>query len=274
MRKNALILGIIFSIFASASLFSQRSSPLAPINTDPNLQFIGMYVGFGQNFQAGKIYPSCLQCEFEKGNKFGFTAGLLYEYRLIKSLYIGTGLEYNYLGIDAFFTEIEPQSIKIPINAADSILEKVNIKFQHEANVNIHNLALVPYLKYQPFDFMFIRLGIGVGYNISSGFTHKKTLAQNTVKLSNGETAAIKIPNESKNSVLEDGELLQASPLQVYINPALGFDLPLSDHLIFSPIFSYSNALMNIATRGIDPKVHYWRIMLELRYNITPDSDY
>ncbi len=271
--KKVIILLIFLNVISPFKNLYAQSNPIFSVEHIPNLHFLGMYIGFGQNLQSGKIFPECIDCTFEKGNKFGFTAGVLYEYRLFNSVYLGSAIEYNSLGIDAFFTEIEPVPIQIPINENDYYIENANVKFQHEANLSIHNLSLVPYIKYQPFNFMFIRLGAGIGYNLSNHFVHKKSLAQSTYTLSSGEIVSLRVPNATKNTIIEDTELAQNNPFQIYLNSALGFNINFSEKLTFSPIFSYSNAFMNISERGENPKVNYWRILLELRYDITGDED-
>lgn len=276
MKKAIAILILYFFIILipNNKLYSQSSSPLYVVEHIPNIHFLGFYIGLGQNFQAGKIYPECIDCSFEKGNKFGFTTGALYEYRLSSLFFLGSAIEYNYLGINAFFSEIEAVPIEIPINNDSYYTEIANIRFQHEANVNIHQLSLIPYLKFKPFDFVFLRLGIGLGYNISNTFTHQKTLDQNSYTLSNGEIISLRVPNSDKNTIIEDGKIAQENPFQIYLNTAIGFNLNLSDKLTFSPIFSYSNAFTNISDKGDNPKIHNWRILLELRYDISKDPNF
>lgn len=275
MKTIKLItIGLAFFIASSLVAMAQFASPLAPGNIFPTKHYFGLFIGLGQNIQRGTITPNCPSCEFEKGNKFGFTAGLLYDYKFMENLYVGATLEYNYLGIDAYFREIETHTIEFESPIGTTVREKANVRFQHEANVDIHNLALMPYIKYEPLEFMFLRLGFNVGYNLTTDILHRKTLDQKVIKLSNGEVASAKIPHLSRNSIVEDGELAGASPFQMYLSPAVGFNLKLGEELTFSPVLSYSKALTNISTIGDSPQVDTWRLIFELRIDITPDREF
>lgn len=269
MKKLSFIMFIVIAELMSMNAYGQLNNPIYGYDSDANPHFIGVYFGFGQNYQTGKILPLCPECEFENGNKFGFTAGLFYEYGLTEHFFIGSALEYNYLGINAYFREIEKVRLEIPVDG-NTLLEEVNLTFQHEANLDIHNLSVIPYVKYQPFEFLFFKLGVGLGMNISNNFVHQKNIAQKTVKLSNGETALVNL--NKNNIILESGDLRDATPFQIYLSPEIGFNIPFSKDVIFSPAFSYSKALMNISTTGADPQIHYWRVLLELKYKL--DKEY
>lgn len=274
--KNIKLITIVLACFLLSAVMTvaQEASPLGPDNRFPTKHNFGLFIGLGQNIQRGVIHPKCPSCEFEQGNKFGFTAGLLYDYKFREDMYLGATLEYNYLGIDAYFREIESHLVEFDSPAGTKISERANVRYQHEANVDIHNLAIMPYFKYEPVSFMFLRLGFGVGYNLTTDILHRKTLDQKLIKLSNGEVATGKIPQLSRNSIVEDGELAGASAFQMYISPAVGFNLKLGEKLSFSPILSYSKALMNISSNGNNPMVDYWRLFFELRIDITPDREF
>jgi len=60
--------------------------------------------------------------------------------------------------------------------------------------------------------------------------------------------------------------------LQFSLEPAIGFTFPLGEKLNFSPVFQYSIPLTKFSDSGTDIKISAWRIMLELRYDITPEE--
>ena len=260
MRTLTCILcGIICSGY---TLFAQ-SSPIQP-EQEPQRHYLGMILGLGQNIQLGDAYVDCPSAIFTGGTKFGYSLGLLYEYTLSEKFTVGVSATYNSHGIDATFTETEPCSIDYVVNGVPQTTV-ANISFKNDLAVDLGNIAIAPYIKWNPWKFMFLRVGVAVGTNVSTSLIHTKTVAQRTVRLPNGEIWTVKVDGEP---TLQDSEVLEAVSPQIYIQPALGFNIPFSEKLIFSPIFEYGIPLENVSDWGDNFKVSTWRINFELRLQI------
>lgn len=257
---------VIFTAFicllASTSIMMAQSlsSPISAVKVSkPN--YFGIFTGLGQNIQSGDLYVDCPSAVFSGGAKFGFNVGVLFEHFFSEKFAVGVAGEYNSLGIDASFGEIEPVAVSYQQNG-ETITENANIQFENEVNTSIHNISIMPYAKYNPFKFMFLRGGFSIGSNISTNLKHTKTVSQSTVRLSNGEIAALKV---SGSGELQNSEITELNSPSMYFVPALGFDIPLSRRFIFSPVFEYGIPLSNLTDWGKDCKVGYWRIIFELR---------
>lgn len=260
---------LVFVFFAASKLFSQPSpSPIFPVLANQTRQDIGMFVGLGQNYQSGEMYVNCLDCVFKGGTGFGFTFGALYEYQFYGNFEIGAALVYRYLGFSAGFEEITTRNNLY--SDYGLINETVNIKFKHTAEVDIHNISISPYIKWTPFEFMFLRTGLAIGTNFSTNIKHTEELSQKTARLSNGEIVAIK--NTSTNQYVQDSEIPDLNSPQLYIQPSIGFNIPFSREIVFSPIIEFGLPLSEFSNYGDGLKSNYWRLLLELRIKISKDK--
>ena len=246
--------------FASVAYAQNLSSPISAFKvSNPNC--FGAYIGFGQNLQSGDLFVDCPTAVFSGGTKFGFTVGALFEHFASEKFSFGAAIEYNSLGINASFGEIEPVELSYLQNG-ETINETANIQFENEVNTSIHEFAVIPYVKYSPVKFLFLRAGLSVGALLSTNLTHTKTVEQSTVRLSNGEIAAIKVTG---NGELQNSEITELNTLQMHFVPAVGFNLPLSERVEFSPVFEYGIPFTGISSWGDNFKISYWRLLLELR---------
>ena len=267
MNLNRTIIAL--SLIISATEIFAQSSPIKPYS-DPNaLKEIGVFVGLGQNFQSGEMYVKCEDCDFSGGAKFGYTFGLLYEHELFRRFSLGISATYNYLGLTSGFQEIEPTQVEY-ISNGNTLTENANIRFSHSIEIDLHNFAVAPYLKWTPFDFMFIRTGFAIGTNFSTNLLHTKTLGQKTVRLSNGELEAI--TNKKLDETIQNSEIPSLVTPQLYLQPALGFNIAFSNSVHFSPIFEYSIPFTNYSDYGTDLRSNYWRLLFELRIKVSQDE--
>ncbi len=268
---TVMLMNLLFKILLSCAIccifsfdvIAQRySTPISP-ERDSYQKEIGVFVGLGQNAQLGDMYVDCEDCTFRSGTKFGYTFGLLYEQDLFSNFKIGASAAYDYKGYQSRYQEIEALNLDFDVNG-QTVTENVNLKFRHTADVDLSFITLSPYIKWEPWTFMFIRAGIGFAFNTSNTIIHIKELNQKTVRLSTGQTREVNIDKSEQQNSNIDG----FKSFQTFISPALGFTIPFSKTVFFSPIFQYDIPLSIISDKGKDLKISSWRFLFELRIAI------
>jgi hypothetical protein len=252
-------------VFSSIANAQQLASPLNP-EEYPFDNEIGIVFGIGGNIQSG-IFTSSCDCDFENGTKFGYTLGALYEYEIFQTFELGAAALFDYRGVESEYQEIE----NVPVTSQQSGLsERVNVLFTNQGEADLTYFSLVPYVKWNPFRFMFVRLGFNVAFPISSNIKHTKILETKTVRLSTGEIAPIVLPDGDGNQqIIQDEEMPEVNSPYLSLDPAIGFTFFFSDKVSFSPVFQYSMPLSNVAEIGSNFKVSTWRILLEFKYSLT-----
>lgn len=260
---------LICCIFSVINVYSQPSpSPIRPVSSSVVQHDIGAFIGLGQNFQSGDLYVKCEDCIFSGGTGFGFTFGLLYEYRFLKNFELGASLAYRYLGFSAGFQEISTSDHLYTDYGV--INETVDLKYKHTAEVDLHNISISPYLKWTPFKFMFVRVGLGIGTNFSTNIKHTEELDQKTARLSNGEIVTIK--NNSANQYVQNTDIPDLKSPQLYLQPSIGFNIPFSDDVKFSPILEFGVPMSEFSGYGVGLKSNYWQLLFELRIKVSKEK--
>lgn len=250
-------------IITTAKLFSQDlATPLDPEKLR-NQREIGILFGFGQNFMGGNFRTECDCPEFIDGVKFGYSFGALYEMDFSPKFMWGAALIYSNRDVFSEYQIIEDVQIQSVITGKP---ESAPIKFKHKASADFSYLTLMPYLKWNIVDFMFIKLGFSGSFVLNNHIKHEKELTQKTARLSSGELVSIQLDSENGTTkVVEDGEFPQTNSFQMSINPMIGFNIPLEENLFVSPVFQYSLPLSNISEKGENFKISAWRFLLEIR---------
>lgn len=223
---------------------------------------LGGYAGFGMLSQGGTFTTAC-DCEFSGGAGAGLTVGLMFE-RLTRSrITWGVTLGYDNRGITSRFRETEGVVQTSPSGRTFT----VPITFLNEAEISLHVLTAMPYVKYHFFDLFYGRVGASVGYVVSSGLTHTKTLETETVTFPNGEVASVSLPNGGSGSVLlESGPVPDLNPLQLGITFGVGLELRVSKKVFLSPTVQYLLPVTAISTQGASFTVRSLQFSLEARY--------
>ena len=269
------IVFVLFLGFIATSLSQikkQQDTPLLPsvqLRTEA-----GGFIGIGENIQSGilRTDTSC-QCDYEDGRGFGFTIGGLYESEFTRRLFWGGALAFDLRSFWASFKQRE----QLNMNKDGNIYE-VPAWFRYRADVNTWYLTLMPYLKYIPAKFMFLRLGFGSSFVLSSTLNHNKELLDRSGKISTGETISLRIDSTKSsdgiNAKLYNGSLPDLNSMQFSLEPALGFNFLIGEKFRFSPVFQYSVPLTILTQNGQDVKLSSWRILFELRYDITPEEKF
>ncbi len=277
MKK--LIIGIICLAFAAASHMSASdfASPIYP-GIDKSNKYLGIVFGIGQNMQNGTANVQCDTCSFSDGIGTGFTVGLSYEQQFtndedtyLNHFKFGAMLLYNTKSIEASFRENE-------VKFYQQYNMEIPVWMRNTAEMSISSAELMPYFTYNPIPFAFIRLGFNASYLLTHHITHTKELIDRTKILPNGEKVDITIDTVTKSNkkiysqVVQDGDMQDINKLQLALQPAIGFDINFSQQLLLSTSFNYSLPLTKISNDGDNFTVSQWRILLELKYNLTQNS--
>lgn len=223
---------------------------------------IGLYAGPSFNGQGGKIVTDCL-CEFNGGAGTAYAFGALFE-RLTRSrLTWGVSFGYEDKSVEGRFTEIEGVVQQSPTTGSRYT---VPITFKNSAVSSIGYITTMPYLKYDLFTMLYIRVGIPLSYIVSSNLKYTKSLESDSVTFPNGEMAIASIPGATNGSiVLQDGPLKDIKSFQAGVSLAAGLNFGLSRTLYLSPVIQYIQPLTNVNSTGGGFSVRSLQIFLECR---------
>jgi len=269
-QKNAMSytkLIVLLLCLNVMDIYSQAlSNPLDPIPYDLNKDFVGIFAGPGLNFQSGSYNVQCTSCEFSSGNGFGYTVGLLYESSLSVDFLLGAMVYYDYIGINSEYLLVSSRPY---ISPATGETELINIAFNQSAEASFATLSFAPYIKLYLFGKFYFRLGGAVGMPIQYNIIHNEKLAQRTAITKDGTVVEIE---QLENSELENGEFPEVNSPIISILPALGFDFFHKDKLYGGLTFQQNIPLTPVSNFGKDFMINSWRVLFELRYDITVDN--
>ncbi|MFA5513003.1 MAG: hypothetical protein WC313_11200 [Candidatus Kapaibacterium sp.] len=241
------------------------STPLRPAK-EKVPTYIGFIAGMGQNFQSGEYYVDCADCIFENGVKAGYTIGIVYD-RLI-----GSGFKYgiagmlDFSGLSNSFIETELVSFELP---GTGVNENIPVRFRHTSDISYSQIIGMPYIKYEPASFFFVRIGLGASYIFGSSLVHDKELIQHQARLSNGMLVSITIPGTNDTKVnIQDSEIRDLNNFQIYLMPAIGFKINFSETTYLQPTLQYNIAMSDLSNQGKDFRIHQWRLLFELGFRL------
>ncbi len=256
---------IINSIFLCELVSQNLSSPIMPAEI-PKDSYLGFVFGVGQNYQSGKFFVDCQNCEFENGVQTGITVGLTYKREINKFLNWGAMFLYDSYNIESKFKETEIFQYEFsPTEDAVSI----PIEFRHTAKADFGMLSANPFIEFTPASFFFARLGFNAGFVVGANINHQKELLTKKAKLENGVTVDIKLADSKQTTeVVEDGEFPQINSFQMAVTPMIGFIIPFSKSIIFSPYYLHRIPLNNLSEFGEDFKISSYRVMFELSFKL------
>lgn len=207
----------------------------------------GGYMGPTFNGQTGTIVSDC-DCEFTGGANAGFAASVMFEKLTRSSLVWGVTLGYENRSVEGKFREQEGVLQRAPSNGREYT---VPITFSNTADVTLHYVTTMPYLKYSFLGPIFGRLGASFSYIFSSNLTHTKSLESTTVKFPTGETASVQIPGAENGSVeLQNGPIEGLTAFQIGLSPALGAEFKISKKVFLGPVFQYTLPFTSVSSQG------------------------
>ncbi|MCL5991824.1 MAG: hypothetical protein M1419_06950 [Bacteroidetes bacterium] len=260
---------LIFVLSSNSQIKKKEDTPLLP--TEQLRTEVGAFIGLGGNSQSGIFITDSCKCDFDMGRGFGFTIGGLYESEIVKRLRWGGAIAFDIRSFWASYMErdlIEFYSDQLNRTVSVPVL------FRHKAESHVFYLTLMPYIKYVPAKFIFFRFGFGGSFVLSSGLKHTQEILDETAKLSTGEIVKIEYQKVGgRIATIEDGDFPAVNSLQFSLEPAIGLNFPLGEKLNFGPVFQYSIPLTKFSENGTDIKLSAWRILLEFRYDITPEEN-
>lgn len=267
MRLLLFIILVGFNLFYFEAFSQNLSNPIDPADLEKPM-YLGATIGLGQNYQSGSLYVDCANCEFIDGNKFNFTIGLYLEKTIFTGGLIGIDALFSTGGLKSSYQENETVEV---VDLTSDFRENVIIPFRHTADLTVQDISFVPYLKLEPFNFMFLKFGLSYNMNISSNLTHTKELLKREITLSNGVVTRVQLADyKGTIATVQDGEFAELESSYLAFNPSIGFNIPFDKerNVVFSPWLSYSIPLSKMATNSNDFKINKWLIMLSLGFKL------
>lgn len=256
----------IIAVFAFCKSYSQKiSTPIEPEGHGINRE-IGIMAGLGVNSQSGTMLVDCENCLFENGSKFGYSVGALYRHELTNTFFFGLMVRYDDMSFDASYSERESANV---YSEKTGEQYTVPLSFRHEANTTISYLSAIPFVEWEPFTFMFFRLGFSASIVSGANIIHKKQLVDRYVTLGEIDSVRVELAGGGYEATVEDGEIPDVGSLQLSALPMAGFTIDLRRGFFLSPYVSFALPLTNFSERGTDFKISQFRFMLELRYAFT-----
>lgn len=272
MEKFKLIKLLIFLclVFNYTSLFSQKeteSSPLGP-GLGQTQRELGIYFGLGPSWQAGEFYATCNCPSFIGGSKFNYSFGVVYQQDFFYKFTFGSKLSFWYLSNAAKYQQRE----LIPLINSNNQTFLVPILFQQSLKMGVLYFNYEPFISFQPFSFLYFRIGTSLAFPFGSEITHTKELIQKTARLENGEIINLTLVDGKNSIILEKGKINSLKSPFISLEPEFGFNFHIDNNFFISFGFVQSIPLNEMATRGQNFKMFFWQMFFEVRYAITMRS--
>lgn len=259
----ALLLGLIL---CASPLQAQRNV----LQSDPLrarslivYDMIGGYMGLSFNTQSGTITTNC-DCNFTGAAGTGFVGGFQYE-RLTRSGFLwGVTLGYENRSLEGRFREIEGLAMTSPTTGQTYT---VPIDFLNTADLSLHYLSAMPYLKLRTLGPFYARAGAVISYVFSSSLEHRKTLETTSVTLPNGESATVSLPGYPTGvATIQDGPVPSLNALQVGVTLGVGLDLQVGDGFFLSPVLQYVYPVTTTSSAAEPYSTRAFQLLVEGRF--------
>lgn len=271
VRKQKIALGLAVFVAALATTNATLGAQENVLDSDPLMarkllvyDQVGGFAGLSFNSQQGTIVTDC-NCEFQGAAATGYVFGGMWE-RLTRSrLVMGALLGYENRSIEGRFREIEGVVQRAPGSGAEYT---VPIEFSHVADVSLGYITATPYLKYNAFSVVFVRVGAALSYVVTSNVKHTKTLVTDTVRFPNGESASVSLPaaDGGNSVVLQNGPIKDLQAFQVGIAIAGGLDIRPSKMMYLSPVIQYVFPITNLSSSAGDFSIKAFQLTVEMRF--------
>lgn len=263
MRSTLFVLVLILSyLTVTAQENVDLSDPIRARKTIVYSQ-VGAFGGLLLNQQGGSFTSSC-DCEFTGGAGAGGAFGAMFERLTRTGLRWGVTLGYEGRGVEAKFTEREAIVQRSPATGQEFT---VPVTFTNTGTLDMAFLSVVPYVKYDLTEWLFLRGGPQISYVISTNLKHVKSLAQDSVQFPTGEVASVSIPGSTDGSVvIQDEPLDDISPLQFGVAAAIGLEIKASKKLYISPVFQYVFPITSMTSGSGSFSIRSAQLLAEIRY--------
>jgi hypothetical protein len=226
----------------------------------------GVELGLGLQRQEGSFQAAC-RCEFTDGKGTGFLGALVFE--LPVNYDWAFSLKAGITAMNANATNLIVDTATMRFEPGDSVTFGT-IRFNRKGDVNATYLMITPGIRYQFFrGGPFLHLGAGIGILLSSKFTHVRELTSSKVTLLNDGSVhdGVTFENGTMEETLEDGEIAQVNKTRISLVLGGGYDLPMSEKALLSPMVMYDLPLSKLR----DPLADNWKmsslmLMIGLKY--------
>lgn len=224
---------------------------------------IGGYMGLSFNSQGGTITTDC-NCDFTGAAGTGFVGGFQFE-RLTRSGFLwGVTMGYENRSLEGRFREIEGLAVTSPTTGRSYT---VPIDFLNTANLSLHYLSMMPYLKLRTLGPVYVRGGVTLSYVFSSALEHLKTLETTSVTLPNGESATVSLPGyPTGTATIQDGPVPELNTLQIGGTIGVGLDLQVGEAFFLSPVLQYTYPFTAVTSAGGPYSTRSLQLLVEGRF--------
>lgn len=219
---------------------------------------VGVELGLGLHRQEGSFQAIC-DCNFTGGTGQGLLAALTFNLPLDYEWSVGLKAGIDFKGFKTETFLIENGILRYQVNDSPAT---VRVKFRRNGDVSATYFTVAPAIKYQ---FLrggpFIQAAAGISFLMSSTFIHKRELTSTTADLldDNGNVIAqvpdVTFETGTREETLEDGEITDAKGLRIGILLTGGYDIPVSDKAILSPMVTYDFPISTIR----DDRAENWK---------------
>ncbi len=228
--------------------YAQNSIGVSPLGVNHPLPSFGFEFGVGQNSQSGTYFKN-----YTGGTGTGWSGSLFLELPITNDVDIGLKAGYERKNITSSFTENESgtivtnsqvdTSVQIPVNSAGM----VTASFIH----------LEPLVQYQILHSnFFVQLGMGISSIASSNRSQTKTIANNSITLSNGTTINnLDFTNGSNAESVQNREIPGESGLRGSGIVTAGYNI-IWENPAFYQMLTYEYPFSNIGSENSSN----WRI--------------
>lgn len=263
-------------VFVSTT-FGQSSrdtedSPITALYGKDTLRF-GVVFGFNNNFQNGSMGVACDCPLFSGGRGTSFTIGILGEDHFQNTkLRAGFELLFDNRSFSKSYVQNESVSLKLQSSGRE---EQTSIQFRSTADFSMNMVTFLPYFKWQPVRFWWLRAAPSIGIVLSSNILHTKELTQTEVTLSDGTPVSLRIDSlrvngnnqriENNRVIIEDGSYPNLNGFQVAVALATGFDIRMSRKTTISPMVQYLFPFTTVADLKSPFSISTFQILIEIR---------
>jgi hypothetical protein len=215
----------------------------------------GVELGLGLHRQEGTFDAAC-GCTFSDGKGTGFIGDLVFELPLDYDWAISLKAGIHALGHTSDQLLTDKATIRYQPN---DMVDTGTIKFNRHGEVKATYFTVTPGIRYQ---FMrgglFLQLGAGIGFLMSSSFTHTRQLTSTDVVLQNGTVVHdVTFENGTLEETLQDGAIQGVKSTRFSALLGGGYDISVTDKAILTPMIVYD---FPFTTMSDDPSADGWKI--------------
>jgi hypothetical protein len=240
MKKN-ILLPLFMLCMLTPVLRAQILSGGGTLAPGAPPAMIGVELGLGMHTQLGEFEASC-RCEFDGGTGTGFLGGLLFELPLDYEWTIGLGAKFDFKNSSSVTHVLDTATITFS-NTSD--VSSGTFAFERDGDVKETFLTLAPFVRYElARNGPFVQIGPGIGFVLSSHFTHTRVLNSSTIEVTSpsGERTTltnVRFQNGTREETLQDSAIENVSGTRISALATFGWNLALGDHAVIAPMITY-----------------------------------